>query len=227
MTRSQLTFLAVLAAVAAPAAGQSEETVYLELWRQPAAADAPEMPMTAAPRMLVAVGRPSSDAVPIARWCQEQRDRGGSPVLPRALLHDAPYDLFTSGAVPVRFEILIDDVEMRYALGSERPAGATGLEFPFFELCALGYGSRSEPEWALDMLHLANHRGDEVAFGLYKGALPIGERAYLESQLGYPTALPDPAGALLLGQGQDVQTLLLVLSTDGSAFDQLRRRIVR
>jgi hypothetical protein len=217
----------LLTAVAATAAAQPLATVHLELWQAPPAGEGPDDPHVTAPRLLVAVGQPTSDAAPIARWCQERRDAGGDPVLPRALLRESPYEAFTSGAVPVRFEILVDDVELRYALGTERPLGASGLEFPFFELCPLGYGSHAQPAWAIDMLHFANHRGDEVAFGLYKGALPIGERAWLESQLGYPTALPDPAGVLLLGQGQDVEMLLLVLSIDAAAFEDLRRRIVR
>jgi hypothetical protein len=225
MSRAILPLL--LLAIAAPGAAQPPETVYLELWQQPPAEGAPIEPEPGVPQILVAVGPPTSDAAPIARWCQERRQRDVSTVLPRALLRGAPYDLFTSGAVPVRFELVVDDVELRDALGPERPTGASGLEFPFLELCALGYGSRGEPEWAVDMLHLANPRGHEVAFGLYKGELPVSERAYLESQLGYPVDLPDPDGILLLESGTDVQTLLLVVSADGAPFEDLRRRIVR
>jgi hypothetical protein len=123
--------------------------------------------------------------------------------------------------------MLIDDIEMRYALGTERPRGATGLEFPFFELCAFGYGRRESAGWTLDVLHVSNHHGDEVAVGLYKGVLPPAERAYLEAQLGYPSELPDPAGLLLMGEGRDIDSLLLVESASRKAFDELRAGILR
>ena len=166
-------------------------------------------------------------AAPIAAWCDAQRDTAPPSALPEALLRGAPYDRFATGLVPVLLEVLIDDIEMRYALGTMRPEGASGISYPFFELCAFGFGRREGEDWALDVLHLSNHRGDQLAIGLYKGVLSQAERGYLESQLGYSTELPDPAGLLLMGKGLDLDTLLLETSPSGEAFDRLRRRIFR
>ncbi len=212
---------------AATAEGEAEPTLYLELLAAMDSPPAGEEPREKeAPSLRIAVGRPTASA-PIAGWCELLRRQEASSVLPEVLLRGAEYDRFATDSVPLLVEILIDDVEYRYALGTERPRGATGLEFPFFELCPIGFGRREGPEWAIDVVHLANHRGDNVALGVYKGVLPETERAYLEKQLGHATALPDPAGALLLGQGQKVEALLLAESADGAAFDALRAKIVR
>ena len=216
----------ILLALAIPLAANAQrptETIYLELW-QPAAETAE--PPAEVPRMLIAVGQPTMTA-PIAAWCEQLRLHPSPSALPDALLRHAPYDRFATELVPLLLEILIDDIEMRYALGTERPQGASGLAFPFFELCPLGFGRRENDDWALDVLHLSNHRGDEIAVGLYKGALPETERTHLEAQLGYPAELADPAGVLLLGQGKEIDMLLLVESPASTAFDKLRRRIVR
>ncbi len=225
--------LATLGAFTAPGAGaataegEAEPTLYLELLSPMDSPPAGEEPREKeAPSLRIAVGRPTASA-PIAGWCELLRRQEASSVLPEVLLRGAEYDRFATDSVPLLVEILIDDVEYRYALGTERPRGATGLEFPFFELCPIGFGRREGPEWAIDVVHLANHRGDHVALGVYKGVLPETERAYLEKQLGHATALPDPAGALLLGQGQKVEALLLAESADGAAFDALRAKIVR
>jgi len=219
-----LVALAFVTGIAAPSAAQPNETLFLEVWQAPLEGE--QAPDEAGPRMLLAVGSPTLSA-PVAEWCGQQRLHLEPSILPRALLGDLPYDRFATDSVPLLLEILIDDVELRYALGTERPRGATGLEFPFFELCALGFGVREGVEWALDVLHVSNHRGEEVAVGLYKGTLPPSERAYLESQLGYPSELPDPAGLLLLGQGREIDSLLLIESPNRDAFDRLRSQIVR
>lgn len=204
----------------------AQEARYLELW-QPPQAETSEPATDKIPQLFAMLGPPSA-ATSIAGWCELSRRQGAEPSpLTEALLHDADYETFADGSVPLRFEVLIDDVEQRYAYGTERPQGATGLDFPFYELCPLGFGRRSGPDWAVDVVHLANHRGDQIAIGLYKGTLPVGERAFLESQLGYSTALPDPAAALLVGQDQAVDFLLLSNSTDSTQFDTLRGRIVR
>lgn len=219
-------FVLCLLALATPAgthAQRSTETIYLELWQQ--AGEASE-PSTEVPRMLLAIGQPTITA-PIAGWCELLRLNPRSTALPDALLRGAPYDRFATELVPLLLELLVDDIEMRYALGTERPLGASGLEFPFFELCPLGFGHRETREWTLDVLHLSNHRGDQIAVGLYKGDLPETERSYLEIQLGYPAELADPAGILVLGQGNELDMLLLVESPESAAFDQLRARIVR
>lgn len=234
MTRRRLalTFciLTALGTGAVTAQEELESTLYLELLQaaedvgaEPPGDNAPAEP---APGLRVAVGRPTASA-PIAGWCELLRRQEASSVLPEVLLRGAEYDRFATDSVPLLVEILIDDVEMRYALGTERPRGATGLEFPFFELCPLGFGRREGPEWAIDVVHLANHRGDHMALGIYKGVLSAAERTYLESQLGHASTLPDPAGALLLGEGQEIEALLLAESTDNAAFDKLRHRIVR
>ena len=200
---------------------QAPETLYLELWQPPPAEGAATT--TTGPDMLVAIGQPTVSA-PIADWCEGLRRHGESSVLPEALLRGAAYDRFATDTVPLMLEVLIDDVEMRYALGTERPPG---ISFPFFEVCAIGFGSREADGWVLDVLHLTNHRGDSMALGVYKGVLTEPERAYLEAQLGYATDLPDPAGLLLLGNDHDLDTLLLVESPSSDAFDALRARIVR
>ena len=215
-----------LLALAIPAGANAQrpaETIYLELWQIEAEAAEPS---AGVPRMLLAIGQPTITA-PIASWCEQLRLHPKPSALSDALLRDAPYDRFATELVPLLLEILIDDIEMRYALGTERPRGASGLGFPFFELCPLGFGRRESRDWALDVLHLSNHRGDEIAIGLYKGALPGTERARLEVQLGYPAKLPDPAGLLLLGQDKEIDMLLLVELPARAAFDELRAQIVR
>ncbi len=234
MTRLHLTLvlslLATLVAGRIHAEEDLEGTIYLELL--PAAGDSETPspdgppPEEEKPGLRVAVGRPTASA-PIAGWCELLRRQEASSLLPEVLLRDSEYDRFATDSVPLLVEILIDDVEYRYALGTERPRGATGLEFPFFELCPLGFGRREGPEWAIDVVHLANHRRDHMALGIYKGVLPATERTYLENQLGHTATLPDPAGALLLGQDQKIEALLLAESVDGAAFDKLRSAIVR
>ncbi|MDH3404439.1 MAG: hypothetical protein OEP45_12530 [Acidobacteriota bacterium] len=236
MTRYR--FAAAFALLAAVAGGLDaeagpEKTIYLELWRPAPEASGQEegarpIPgeVAEAPALLVAVGRPTA-AASIAGWCEQLRRQDPPSVLPDVLLRDGEYGRFATESVPLLVEILVDDVELRYALGTERPRGATGLEFPFFELCPLGFGRRAGPEWAVDVVHLANHRGEHVALGLYKGALPATERASLEAQFGYPSALPDPAGVVILGKGKEVEVLLLRESADAGAFDELRAAIVR
>lgn len=205
-------------------APEAPETLYLELW-QPTPTEDETVPADG-PRMFVAVGQPTVSA-PIAGWCDGLRRQGEPSVLPEVLLRGAAYDRFATDTVPLMLELLIDDVEMRYLLGTERPPGIPGTSYPFFEVCAIGFGSREADGWVLDVLHLTNHRGDSLALGVYKGVLAEAERAYLESQLGYPADLPDPAGLLVLGSDHDIDTLLLVESASSAAFDALRARIVR
>lgn len=227
MTRP-LRFLVAGLMLTAIAGAQQSDTLYLELW-QVAVVEEPtedEPAPEAGPAMFVVIGQPTVSA-PVAPWCDGLRQQGAPSVLPDILLRGATYDRFATETVPLLLEVLIDDVEMQYALGTERPAGASGTSFPFFEVCAVGFGSRRQEEWALDVLHVMNHRGDSVALGLYKGVLPEAERSYLASQLGYPPELPDPAGLLLLGGDRDIDMLLLVESSSSAAFDELRSRIVR
>jgi len=215
------------AGVAPPEEADSPEalsTLYLELWQPPSAED--ENAPAAGPQMLVAVGQPTVSA-PIADWCEGLRRQGEASVLPEILLRGALYDRFATDSVPLLLEVLIDDVEMRYALGTERPPGTSGTSFPFFEVCAVGFGTYPANGWQLDVLHVTNHRGDSIALGVYKGVLAATERTYLETQLGYSVDLPDPAALLLLGSGRDIDTLLLVASPSSDAFDALRDRIVR
>jgi len=218
---------ALLLACAATATAE-EETLYLEVLQEtmtePTQGQAEGE--REAPKLLLAVGEQAT-AAPIAAWCDSQRDTAPPSALPEALLRGADYDRFATGLVPLSVEILIDDVELRYAMGTLRPTGASGLEFPFFELCAFGFGRKQAEDWALDVIHLSNHRGDQLAIGLYKGVLPEVERAFLEEHLGYPLDEPDPAGVLAMGSEFNVETLLLATSPDGEAFERLRRRIIR
>ncbi len=201
-----------------------DSILYFELW-QPQAAD-DEVRELERSQIRLAVGDASAE-LPIAGWCVRQRETLPAATLPLALLRDAPYDAFETSTVPLKLELLIDDVELRYALGTERPLGADGVSFPYFELCALGFGRRADPAWALEVVHLSNARGQEIVVGLYKGVLPASEREFLAATVGYDLDQPDPAGILVLGQGEEMPAMLLVDSPDGSAFGELRSRIVR
>ena len=222
-----------------PQSAQPIETLYLELWRPPVESGEPSTETSepgaestrpvepeARPAMRLVLDRPSASA-PIAEWCEGLRSQPGETLLPQALLRGADYERFATESVPLRLEVLIDDVEMRYALGTERPSGASGTSFPFFELCAVGFGSRPAEGWVLDVVHVRNHRGDSMALGLYKGVVGAAERAYLENQFGYSAELPDPAGLLLIGDASAIDTLLLVESASSADFEALRRQIIR
>jgi hypothetical protein len=218
---------ALALAILAPAGADEDSIVYLELWQPEAeATDGEPAEAPTAPSMLLAVDQPTVSAQ-VPGWCVGLRQATESSVLADILLRGRGYDHFATDSIPLRLEILIDDVEMRYALGTERPPGASGIDFPFFQLCPVGFGSRDEEGWALDVVHVMNHRGDSLALGLYKGILPAAERAYLASEVDYPLALPDPAGLLLMGSGREIDMLLLVAAPDATAFNALRQRIVR
>ncbi len=222
--------LATLAALLSPAG--ASEPLYFELWQpeesaseetDPGADDGAEIERS---QILLAMDQIDAES-PIAEWCRQQRLHLPEETLPLALLREAPYSRFETGIVPLELELLIDDVELRYALGTNRPLGADGLSFPYFELCALGFGRRDGGDWSLDVVHLSNARGQQIVVGVYKGVLPKHERDFLAASLGYDHEQPDPAGILLLGQGEELPAMLLVRSESGEAFDALRRRIVR
>jgi hypothetical protein len=225
--RPLLLSLALLLALLAPAAAADDPTLYLELWQPaPEAAEGEPAEAPTAPTMLLAIGQPTVSAQ-VPGWCVGLRQATSASELAEILLRGAGYDRFATDYVPLRLEILIDDIEMRYALGTERPVGASGIDFPFFQLCPVGFGRREAEGWALDVLHVMNHRGDAIALGIYKGVLAAAERAYLAAELDYPLELPDPAGLIVTGSEREIDILLLVESSDATAFESLRKTIVR
>ncbi len=232
---------AVVPATPRPMAADDDTARYFELWQPDLAAEPlPDDDGSPSPppgddalersqiRLEVAA---STIAAEVADWCSEQRTTTDA-TLATALLRQAPYEPFATSRVPLAVELLIDDVELRYALGTVRPDGVDGRSFPFFELCPLGFGRRSfevdsTETGSLEVVHLSNARGQQIVIGLYDGEVAASERAFLAATLGYGLELPDPAGLLVLGQGEELPVLLLVRSPDGDAHRLLRSRIVR